>query len=258
MKSFARYGTSFAAAVAVSSLLSMGCSKKGPECQTVIHSMNVLGEKLSDTQKVTGATDSKPEQVAAALRPFAAAAKDTGDALAKAELTIAEIKKIAAEASVAALALAASAAKMADSADQMKGLDAAGKAVDDQKKVVDAAEAEIKKLCEAGAQCAELAKVLVAFPPPPEKADNMEATGVWTGKLSAWAAELAKVKISDAKLKTQVTAFDQGWKTFATAMSTLVTITETAKKYDEVAKAFNAQIDSANKAIADANGYCKS
>jgi hypothetical protein len=257
MKFVARYGTSFAVAV-VSSLLGMGCSKKGPECQTVVGSMNVLGTKLSEAQKVTGAADSKPEQVAAALRPFAAAAKDTGDTLAKAELTVAEIKKIATEASVASLALAVSAAKMADSADQMKGIDAAGRAVDAQKKIVDTAEAEIKKICEAGAQCVELAKVLVAFPSPPEKSDNLEATGVWTGKLSTWAAELAKVKIDNATLKTQVTAFDQGWKSFAAAMSALVTITESAKKYDDVAKLFNAQIDSANKAIADANGYCKS
>jgi len=158
---------------------------------------------------------------------------------------------------VASLALATSASKMANDAEQMKGLDAAGKAVDDQKKIVDTADAEIKKLCQAGAECAELAKVLGAFPPPPERADNLEATGVWTGKLSVWAAELAMVKIDNANLKTQVTVFDQGWKTFATAMSTLVMITETAKKYDDVAKAFNAQIDSANKAIADANGYCK-
>jgi len=118
MKSIARYGTSFAVVV-VGSLLGMGCSKKGPECETVISSMNALGAKLSDTQKVTGATDSKPEQVAAALRPFAAAAKSTGDSLAKAELTVAEIKKIAAEASVASLALAASASKMANDAEQM-------------------------------------------------------------------------------------------------------------------------------------------
>jgi len=256
MKSVARYGTSFAVVVVIS-LLGTGCSKKGPECQTVIGSMNALGTKLSETQKVTGAADAKPEQIAAALRPFSAAAKATGDSLAKAELTVAEIKKIAAEASVASLALATSASKMANDAEQMKGLDAAGKAVDDQKKIVDTADAEIKKLCQAGAECAELAKVLVALPSPPEKADNLEATGVWTGKLNTWATELAKVKIENAALKTQVTAFDQGWKTFAAAMSTLVTITETAKKYDDVAKAFNAQIDSANKAIADANGYCK-
>jgi hypothetical protein len=220
--------------------------------------MNALGAKLSDAQKVTGASDVKPEQVAAALRPFAAAAKETGDTLAKTELTVAEIKKIAAEASVASLALATSATKMADSAEQMKGLDAAGKAVENQKKIVDAADAEIKKICEAGAECSELAKVLVKFPTPPEKTDNLEATGVWTGKLSAWAAELAKVKIDNANLKTQVTGFDQAWKALAAAMSTLVTITETAKKFDEVAKVFSTQIDSANKAISDANGYCKS
>jgi len=53
------------------------------------------------------------------------------------------------------------------------GLDAAGKAVDDQQKVVDTAETEIKKLCEANVgPCLELAKVLAKFPPPPAKTEK--------------------------------------------------------------------------------------
>jgi hypothetical protein len=257
MKSSARVGTSIAV-VLTSSLLGFGCSKKTPECQTVISSMNQLGAKLTETQKVTGNNDSKPEQVAAALRPFAATAKATGDALANAQLTVPEIKKIGAEASAASLALAASSSKMADAVDQMKGLDAAGKAVDDQKKLVDTAEAEIKKICEAkAAQCVELAKVLGKFPAPPEKSENIQATVAWTAKLGAWAAELAKVEIKNPELKSQVTAFDNGWKSFGAAMSMLVGITETAKKYEDFAKTFNAQIDAANKAIGDANAFCK-
>jgi hypothetical protein len=237
--------------------LLMGCSKKGPECQMVIGSLNELGTKLAEAQKVTGNNDSKPEQVATALRPFAASSKLSGEKLAQSQITVAEIKKIAGDASGAALALSASATKMADMADHMKGLDAAGKALDDQKKVVDTAEAGVKKICEASpAQCAELVKVLEKFPPPPEKADNLQATGAWSSKLSGWAADLAKVKIDNSELKAQVSAYDQGWKTFAATMTTLVGITETAKKYDDVAKEFNAQIDVANKAVAAANGFC--
>ncbi len=239
-------------------LLSAGCSKKGAECQSLIGSMNELGTKLSETQKVTSNSDAKPEQVAAALRPFALAAKTTGEKLAAGELTVPEIKKLAGEASRASLALASSSASMADAADKMKGLDAAGKSVEEQKKVVDSAEAEIKKICDANAkQCVNLAKVLVTFPPPPDKTDNLPATSAWTAKLNAWAAELTKVEVTDPPLKIQVSNFEKGWRNFAAAMTTLVGISEMAKQYDEFAKTFNAQIDVANKAIGEANNLCK-
>ena len=239
-------------------LLGIGCSKKGPECETVIGSMNELGTKLGETQKVTSNSDAKPEQVAAALRPFALTAKSTGDKLAKGELTVPEIRKIAADASAAALALSSNSTRMADAADQMKGLDAASKAVEDQKKVVDTAEAEIKKLCEANAgQCVSLAKVMATFPPPPDKTDNMQLAAAWAVKLNAWATELTKVEVKNEALKGQIANFEKGWKSCAAAMTTLVGISETAKKYDEFANAFNAQIDVANKAIASANNFCK-
>jgi hypothetical protein len=256
MNSSARFGA--LTTLLALSLAAIGCSKKGPECQTLIGSMNDLGTKLAETQKVTGNNDAKPDQVAAALRPFVLAAKGTGEKLATTQLTVAEIKKIAADASAASLALASSANSMADAADQMKGLDAATKAVEDQRKVVDAAEAEIKKICDANAaQCVELGKVLVAFPPPPDKTDNPQSTAAWTVKLTAWTATLAKVELKDAGLKGQVTAFEKGWKNFGAAMTTLVGISETAKKYDDFAKVFNTQIDAANKAIGEANNFCR-
>jgi hypothetical protein len=240
-------------------LLGLACSKKGPECQTLIGSMNDLGSKLSEAQKVTSNNEAKPEQVAAALRPFALTAKSTGEKLAKSELTVSEIRKIATDASAAALALASNAAQMADAAEQMKGIDAASKAVDDQRKLVDGAESEIKKLCEASAaQCVELAKVMAAFPPPPDKTDNMQLVGAWATKLNTWAADLAKVEVKNEALKGQIANFGRGWKSCAAAMTTLVGISETAKKYDEFANAFNAQIDIANKAIGSANAFCRS
>jgi hypothetical protein len=252
----ARFGA--AAAPLALALLVMGCSKKGPECQTLISSMNDLGTKLAEAQKVTSNNDAKPDQVAAALRPFGGAAKGTGDKLAATQFTVPEIKKIAADASAASLALASSANSMAEAADQMKGLDAATKAVEDQKKIVDGAEAEIKKICDGNAaHCVELGKVLVAFPPPPDKTDNPQATAAWTGKLATWAADLSKVEIKDAALKGHVTTFEKAWKSFGAAMTTLVGISETAKKYDDFAKTFNTQIDAANKAIGEANSSCR-
>jgi hypothetical protein len=257
MKASERFGTLIS--LLVMSLSAIGCSKKGPECQALIGSMNELGSQLAETQKVIGNGDAKPERAAAALRPFAVVAKSTGDRLAKGEMTVPEIKKIAADASAAALALAASATSMAGMADRMKGLDAAGKAVEDQRKVIDGAEAAIKKICEANAaQCTELAQVLARFPSPPEKSDNLQATAAWNAKLTAWTNDLGKVQIKNRALDGHVTALDKGWKAFAAAMTTLANMTAAAKQYDDLAKAFNAQIEAARKAVGEANGFCKS
>jgi hypothetical protein len=235
----------------------VSCSKKGPECKALITSMNDLGAKLAVTQQATNAADVQPAQVAAALKPFAIASKGVADSLTANAPTVPELKKIASEAAAAALALSTNSAQMTEYAEQMKGLDAASKAVDDAKKVVDGAEAEIKKFCEAnGAKCGELAKVLNAFPPPPDKSEAAQATAAWIVKLNAWAANLAKVEIQDPGLKQQVQTFDKGWKDFGAAMTKLVAIMELAKKYEELTKAFNGQIDQANKAIAEANAFC--
>lgn len=256
MISAARFGVT--ATMLTLTLFGSSCSKKGPECQDLIGSMNELGAKLAETQIVTSDNNAKPEQVAAALRPFAQAAQSTGDKLAQDTVTVPEVKSIAAAAAAAAKALAASSSGLADIADRMRGLDSASKAVEAQKKLVDSAEAEIKKFCDANTmQCIELAKVLVTFPTPPEKSDNLQATSAWTAKLNTWAAELEKVELKDEQLKAHVTQFEKSWKAFAGAMTTLVGISETAKKYDELAKTFNSQIDMANRAIGDANNFCK-
>jgi len=257
MRANVRFGASII--LLAMSTLSLGCSKKGPECKALIGSMNELGAKLSETQKVTGNNDSKPEQITAALRPFAVAAKAAGDKLAADEFTVPDLKKTATDASAAALALAANSTSMADLAEQLNGLDAAGKAIDEQKKIVDSAEAEIKKICEAdSSRCTEVGKVLVKFPPPPAKAEDPKVVAEWSAKLNAWATELAKVEIKDAALKGHVSNYDKGWTKFAGAMTTLVNATEVAKKYDEATKLFNAQIDAANKAVAETNNLCKS
>lgn len=239
-------------------LLGAGCSKKGPECQKLISSMNELGSKLADTQKVTSNEDARPEQVAAALRPFAQAAKSASDSLSKGDITVPELKRIAGTASAASLALASSSNNMADAAEQMKGLDIATKAAEEHKKIVDNAEAEIRKICNTQvALCSELGKVLAAFPVPPERSEDAVQTATWTAKLSDWARELAKVPIKDEALKMQLAIFERGWKDLASTLSTLVQISETAKKYDGYTKSFNAQIDVANKAINEANTFCR-
>jgi hypothetical protein len=147
---------------------------------------------------------------------------------------------------------------MADAADKMKGMEAAGKAVEEQQKVIDGAEAEIKKACEAkpGA-CTKLAEVMMAVPRPPDKNADVKALNEWSAKLTAWTVELAKIEIKDDSVKGYVANFDKGWKTFAEAMKSLVTILESAKQFDDANKGFNNQIDQVNKAISDANAFCK-
>lgn len=239
-------------------LLTAGCSKKGEECQRLIASMNDLGSQLAETQKVTGNEAAKPEQVAAALRPFASAARSTSESLSRNELTVPEIRRIASAAAAASLALASSSTSMADAAEQMKGLDAATKAADAHKKSVDDAEAEIRKACSTnGVLCSDLAKVLSSFPAPPDKTEDAELTSAWQAKLNSWAAELAKVQLKDESLRVQVSNFERGWKDFASVLSDLVRISETAKKYDAFTKTFNTQIDAANKAIGEANNFCR-
>lgn len=251
----ARFGATTVLAVL---LLSTSCSKKGPECQKLINSMNELGTKLADTQKVTGNEEARPEQVAAALRPFAQAARHTSESLSKSDITVPELKRIASSASAASLALASSSSSMADAAEQMKGLDTATKAAEQHKKIVDDAEAEIRKICSTqAALCTELAKVLASFPVPPDRSDDAAQTATWTTRLAGWTRELANVPIKDEGLRVQLATFEKGWKDFASVLSTLVQISETAKKYDGYTKSFNAQIDAANKAISEANAFCR-
>lgn len=240
------------------SLWAVGCSRKGEECQKLIGSMNELGTQLAETQKVTSSDTAKPEQVAAALRPFASAARSNSESLSKRSITVPEVRRIADAAAAASLALASSSIGMADAADQMKGLDAATKAADIHKKSVDDAEAEIRKTCGANVMlCAELGKVLSTFPAPPEKTDDAQTTSAWNSKLNAWAAELTRIEIKNEALRLQVSNFERGWKDFAAVLTELVRISETAKKYDALTKTFNAQIDVANKAIGDANSFCR-
>lgn len=240
------------------SLWAVGCSKKGEECQKLIGSMNDLGTQLAEAQKVTSSDAAKPEQVAAALRPFASAARSNSESLSKSSITVPEIRRIADVAAAASLALASSSISMADAADQMKGLDTATKAADLHKKSVDDAESEIRKICGANAPlCAELAKVLSTFPAPPERTEDPAKTSAWNSKLNAWTAELTRVEIKDEALRAQVSNFERGWRDFASVLTELVRISETAKKYDTFTKSFNAQIDVANKAIGDANNFCR-
>lgn len=234
------------------------CSKKGAECKEVITAMNDLGTKLAETQKVTSANDAKPNQVAAALAPFSAAAKAVADSLTSHPPTVPELKQIADDAAKAATGLSTAAGQMTQYAGQMQNVDAAGKAVDDNKTAVDTAEAEIKKFCEANAaKCAEVLKVMATFPPAPQKSEDTKAIAAWTGKLDAWAGDLAKVEVAEPALKQQVQNLIKGWKDFGAAMSQLVVTSDAASKYDESTKSFNNQIDQANKAIAAANTFCQ-
>lgn len=234
-----------------------GCNRQRPECQSLIVSLNDLGSKLAETRRVTSKADAKPEQVAAALRPFSLAARVSGEKLASGALTVPEVKRVAGDASHATLALASSSASMADAAEQLSGLDAANKAVEDQKRLIDSAEAELQRICDANKRsCFDLAKVLATFPPTPEKMDSLATISAWETKFIAWAQERAKITITDPTLMTQVTNFEKGFKAWVAAATVLVGMHEQAKRYDELTKVFNAQIDVVNKAIGEANHLC--
>ena len=52
--------------------------------------------------------------------------------------------------------------------------------------------------------------------------------------------------------------FMKGWQELGLAMSRLVTILELGKQYEVLTKDFNAQIERANKVIAEVNSLCAS
>jgi chromosome segregation ATPase len=137
-------------------------------------------------------------------------------------------------------------------------MDAANRAVDDNKQQVDKLEAEIKKACEAEpSKCAELSEVLARFPAPAEQTEINQDIAVWTRKLGAWATELAKVQPEDSELRSHVDAFRQKWLALGVAMSRLVAILEVGKKYESLNRDLNTQIERANQAIAEANKACE-
>jgi len=238
-----------------------GChgGQKAPECKVLVNSMSELGDKLAAARKVVSASEVQPTEVAGALRPFSGTAKIVADSL-KAQLpTVSSLRKVAITAAAVTLTLSNQSAKMADFAEQMKDTDAASKAVDENKQRVDKLELQIKAICEAeSTQCIELSKVLARFPAPTDQTDVAEDANAWTRKLSAWASELSLVNIQDPELKIRVQAFMKGWQELGLAMSRLVTILELGKQYEVLTKDFNAQIERANKVIAEVNSLCAS
>ena len=236
-----------------------GCrwGKKAPECKVLVASMSELGEKLAVVRTVVSAVEVKPVEVADALRPFSVTAKNLSDSLNANVPTVSSLRKVSHDAALVALTLSKQSAQMAEFAEQMKDVDAASKAVDENKQRVDQLEVQIKAICDAeSAKCVELSGVLARFPAPSDQAEVSEDVAVWTRQLSAWSAELAKVNIQDQELKSRAQAFMKNWQDLGVAMLRLVTMLELGKKYEKVTKDFNLQIETANKAIAEANAQC--
>jgi len=241
----------------IAMLLAQGCGKKGAECELIVGSMKRLGKELAVAQKVTSNKNSKLDQVAAALRPFAAAAKDTGEVLAASELTTPELKKIAKDASEAALALAESSTKMADAAERMKGIDAARRAVNIRKTFVDAGETKLHELCTpATRECAPLLKVLFDAPRIPETPGDLQAKQAWANQVSVWASRLAGVHVANPDVNRQTASLTEAWKSFTSAMTALATLSDEALAMDEASKAFSTPINSANAAMNAASKIC--
>ncbi len=236
-----------------------GCrwGKKAPECKVLVASMTELGEKLAAVRTVVSAGEVKPVEVADALNPFSMTAKNVSDSLNANVPTVSSLRKVSHDAALVALTLSKQSAQMAEFAEQMKDVDAASKAVDDNKQRVDQLELQIKAICESeSAKCAELSGVLARFPAPSDQSEVSQDVAVWTRQLNAWSAELAKVNIQDQALKSRVQAFMKNWQDLGVAMLRLVTMLELGKKYEALTKDFNVQIETANKAIAEANSQC--
>jgi hypothetical protein len=238
-----------------------GCNRgqKEPECKVLVSSMSELGDRLAAASKVVGSSEVQPTQVADALRPFSATAKNVASALNAKLPTVSSLRKAATAAASVSATLSNQSAKMADFADQMKDVDAASKAVDENKVRVDKLEVQIKEICEADtAKCIELSKVLARFPAPTDQSDVTADATEWTRKLNDWTRALSAVNIQDQELRSRVQAFMKGWQELGVAMARLVAILELGKQYEVLSKDFNAQIERANKVIAEVNSLCAS
>jgi hypothetical protein len=232
--------------------------KKAPECKVLVSSLNELSATLAGAHTVLSAADVQPMQVVETLKPFSEAAKKTARTLNAQVPTVSKLRAISAHAAAAALAIGSQSAQLAEYASQMIDMDAANRAVDENKQRADKLEAELKKTCEAEpSKCVELSQVLARFPAPAEQTEVDQDIAVWTGKLSAWAVELSKVRLEDAELRQHVEAFRQTWLETGVAMSRLVAILEVGKKYEALNRDLNTQIERANQAIAEANESCE-
>ncbi len=236
-----------------------GCHRgqKAPECKVLVNSMSELGDKLAAARKVVSASEVQPTEVADALRPFSSTAKNVANSLNAKLPAVSSLRTVASAAATISLTLSNQSAKMADFADQMKDVDTASKAVDENKQRVDKLEVQIKEICEADtAKCIDLSQVLARFPAPTDQTDVTADATAWTRKLNAWTRDLALIKIQDLELGTRVQAFMKGWQELGVAMARLVAILELGKQYETLTKDFNTQIERANKVIAEANSLC--
>ena len=232
--------------------------RKAPECKVLVSSLNKLSTTLAGAHTVLGAADVQPMQVVETLKPCSVAAKNTARTLNAQVPTVSKLRTISEHAAAAAAAIGSQSAQLAEYAGQMSDMDAANRAVDDNKQRVDRLEAQIKQACEAEpSKCVELSEVLAHFPAPADQTEVDQDIAVWTRKLSAWATELAKVQLQDTELRTHVEAFRRTWLELSVAMSRLVAILEVGNKYESLNRDLNTQIERANQAIAEANESCK-
>ena len=232
--------------------------KKAPECKVLVGSLNELSATLAGAHTVLSAADVQPMQVVETLKPFSDAAKNAARALNAHVPTVSKLRTISEHAAAAAAAIGSQSAQLAEYAGQMSDMDAANRAVDDNKQRVDRLEAQIKQACESEpSKCVELSEVLAHFPAPADQTEVDQDIAVWTRKLSAWATVLAKVQLQDTELRTHVEAFRRTWLELSVAMSRLVAILEVGKKYESLNRDLNTQIERANQAIAEANESCK-
>src|SRR5512142_2931045 len=126
---------------AMSVVLACSCvccrNEKAPECAVLVPAMGELGERLAAARGVLSEPDVDPEFASDVLKPFAETAKKAAQRLETQVPSDSKLRKVSEQASAAADALGTRAAQMAEYASQMRDMDAANKAVDENKQRVD-------------------------------------------------------------------------------------------------------------------------
>ncbi len=223
-------------AVAVVALGLVGCSKKGPECSSVVAAVN------PNTEKVKKATDNKSEKIEdtiKSLNDIAAASESAAADLAKLQLTVPEIQKFSTEYVALCKETAAAAREMAQA---LATTEAASKATDKAAKDGKQAGEKHDKACAAAA----------------EDADNCKSFNAALAKIDLSKADasesvdaMAKVTFKNEAVKTEgatiVAAFKTHVKAVADSNAAQTKAESAEKKFKAISTKEDASIDTLNK-----------
>lgn len=223
-----------------------GCSKKTPECQSMI--TTVINPTAEALKKVGEKKSEKPAEVSADLKEMAKIATDAAGKMGKLEITTEELKKHAADYQAINKEVASAATSTAEAMDlAAKAEAAATKAAADMKTATDVWGAfcqDAKHLASEAAGCKSFAETLQKLPDDPEK--HAETAKV--------IADLDKVEWKSDEAKANAK------KVTAALVASQKSMTD-AKAAEAKAKAAQTQVEAAEKkegtAIDALNKFCQ-